>query len=74
MSNGSNMGEGILFGGRLGNAIRSLTPKTFGVDCGRGFCLHRQNLSRYFKNLRNYNDFEAIHRCHFVDPSAAGRL
>ena len=36
----------------LGNAIRSLTPKAFGVDCEREFCLHRQNLSRYFKNLR----------------------
>ena len=33
------------------NAIRSLTPKAFEVDCGPRFCFHRQNLSRYFKNL-----------------------
>src|SRR5215211_75347 len=36
----------------LRNAIRSLTRKVFGVDCRREFRLHRQNLSRYFKNLR----------------------
>src|SRR2546429_8052452 len=43
------------------NAMRSLTakeparrggrtPSEFGVDCGPGFCLHRQNLSGYFQN------------------------
>src|SRR5215211_9011904 len=37
----------------LGNAIRSLTPKASGIDCGQQFCLHRQNLSRYVKYLRN---------------------
>jgi hypothetical protein len=44
MSNGSDMGEGILFG-EPGKCNQEL-------DCGREFCLHRQNLSRYFKNLR----------------------
>jgi hypothetical protein len=51
MSNGSDM-EKEYCSPDVRIAIRSLTPKTFGVDCGRGFCLHRQNLLAYFQNLR----------------------
>ena len=47
MSNGSDMKKEYCLGD-LQNAIRSLT----GLITSGGFCLHRQNLWRHFKNLR----------------------
>jgi len=59
MSKGSDIGEGILFGvdakcnqERDPENACSRKHSEFGVDCGRGFCLHRQNLLPYFQNLR----------------------
>ena len=66
MSNGSDIGEGILFGGP-----RKCNQE---LDCGREFCFHRQNLLGYFQNLEQYNDLEAFPHCHCAERSAGRRL
>src|SRR5215472_4148982 len=47
----------------------------FRLDYGSRFCLHRQNLLRYFQNLEMCNDFEKpSYRRRFLKCSAGGGM